>query len=59
MGDYLRSHLPDLVVLALVLTAILFAVRSLRKKKGGCGCGCSGCSGCSTASRTHGAPDTK
>ena len=39
----------DIVVLLLVAAALVCAVvHSLRarKKRGGCGCGCSGCPGC-------------
>ncbi len=36
----------DIVLLALVAGAVFAALRRARKtrKKGGCGCGCSGCS---------------
>lgn len=38
----------DYIILAVIAAAVFFAVRSLvrQKKRGGCGCGCSGCSGC-------------
>ncbi len=38
----------DYIILAVIAAAVFFAVRSLvrQRKRGGCGCGCSGCSGC-------------
>lgn len=37
--------LAILILLALGGWAV-YAVRSAKRKKGGCGCGCSGCNGC-------------
>ena len=37
--------LAILVLLALAGWAV-YAVRSAKRKKGGCGCGCSDCNGC-------------
>ena len=34
-----------LILLALAAW-VVFAIRTAKKKKGGCGCGCSGCTGC-------------
>ena len=38
----------DMVLLALITAAVIWAVRrSVRRaKRGGCGCGCDGCTGC-------------
>ena len=38
----------DMVLLALIAAAVIWAVRrSVRRaKRGGCGCGCDGCTGC-------------
>jgi hypothetical protein len=33
----------DLILLAALLAAVLLAIRSIRRGKGSCGCGCSGC----------------
>lgn len=40
-------NIPTLVILAILLVCVAFAVRHVvkQKKSGGCGCGCSGCSG--------------
>lgn len=47
----------DIVVLVLVgaalVAAVLFSIRSRKKRGGGCGCGCSGCSGCPSASEKN------
>ena len=47
----------DLVVLVLVgaalVAAVLFSIRSRKKRGGGCGCGCSNCSGCPSASEKN------
>ncbi len=37
-------NLADLVILVLVGLAVFFALRRIKKNKGGCGCGCDGCS---------------
>ena len=37
-------NIPTLIVIAIVAMGVFFALRSLRKKKGGCGCGnCNAC----------------
>ena len=47
----------DIVVLVLVgaalVAAVLFSIRSRKKRGGGCGCGCSNCSGCPSASEKN------
>lgn len=47
----------DIVVLVLVgaalVAAVLFSIRSRKKRGGGCGCGCSDCSGCPSASEKN------
>ena len=47
----------DIVVLVLVgaalIAAVLFSIRSRKKRGGGCGCGCSDCSGCPSASEKN------
>ena len=35
----------DILIVALVLLAVAGAVKTLRKRKGGCSCGCGGCPG--------------
>ncbi len=49
MIQLLLSNLSNIIIVAVLLAAVLFALRSVVKKRksGGCGCGCSGCSGCS------------
>ena len=37
---------PAIGILLLVAVWAVLAVRGAKKKKGGCGCGCSGCPGC-------------
>lgn len=47
----------DIVVLvsvgAALVAAVLFSIRSRKKRGGGCGCGCSNCSGCPSASEKN------
>ena len=47
----------DIVVLVLVgaalVAAVLFSIRSRKKRGGGCGCGCANCSGCPAASEKN------
>ena len=47
----------DSVVLVLVgaalVAAVLFSIRSRKKRGGGRGCGCSNCSGCPSASEKN------
>lgn len=35
--------LSDLILLALVALLAMLALRAVRRKKGGCGCGCADC----------------
>ena len=41
----------ELLILALLGGWLVLALRSCRRKKGGCGCG--GCDGCCSACREH------
>ena len=41
----------EFLILALLGVWLLLALRSCRRKKGGCGCG--GCDGCCSACREH------
>ena len=41
----------ELLILALLAGWLVLALRSCRRKKGGCGCG--GCDGCCSACREH------
>ena len=46
----------ELLILALLGGWLVLALRSCRRKKGGCGCGgcgCGGCDGCCSACREH------
>lgn len=37
----------DYIIIGIILLAVLWAINSIRKNKGSCGCGCSeGCSSC-------------
>ena len=58
MFIWLASHIADIVIIAVILTAVFFVIRGMiRDKKAGksscggscAGCGaCAGCSGCGT-----------
>ena len=40
-------NLWDILILAGVAAAVLFAILRMRRRRGGCGCGCDGCTaGC-------------
>ena len=43
-----EAFMEALAILILLALAgwTVYAVRSAKRKKGGCGCGCSGCKGC-------------
>ncbi len=49
MLEWLIQNFATIVIGAILLAAVIFAVRSMikTKKGGGCHCGCSGCKGCS------------
>ncbi|MFR7349664.1 FeoB-associated Cys-rich membrane protein [Peptoniphilus sp.] len=39
----------DLIIIALVIVAVYFAIKHVKKNKGTCDCGCQkGCSGCAS-----------
>ena len=40
-------NILDILILLAVGAAVVFAIRGMRRRKGGCGCGCEGCKGCS------------
>ena len=60
MFIWLAAHIADIVIIAVILTAVFFVIRGMiRDKKAGkpscggscAGCGaCAGCSGCSSCS---------
>lgn len=49
MLEWLVQNLATIVIGAVLLAAVILAVRSMVKtrKSGGCHCGCSDCKGCS------------
>ena len=55
MLDWFAANAGTLLVLAVLLAVVCGIVRSLRRRKGGCSCGCGGscssCPGCSTCAK--------
>lgn len=48
LGGRKEAFMEALAILILLALAgwAVYAVRSAKRKKGGCGCGCSSCNGC-------------
>lgn len=57
MLDWLAANAGTLLVLAILLFIVCAIVRSLRRKKGACSCGCGGscasCPSCESCAKRH------
>lgn len=47
-------NIADIIIILLIAAAVFFAVRKMRKNKGGCSCGCSNCEQSCSAKKSDG-----